>query len=193
MKTTFQRLTKETLERLRPELRKLEQRDPFFFEPRRSDEDDCPLCSLFGLDAANETTLWDTLSSSGITLPTPQELDDVSLGKKLWEVIEAMALAGAYLDHTDHLSDRDLYTWLWSDCLREPTELLPESGFVLISPIGGCSEEDDQIYLRYYADEEVRKLRAREYDEPLPPRENPPFDRDRRLPGWSSRPEGSQH
>ena len=44
----------------------------------------------------------------GIALPAPEELTDAQLSAKLWEVIEALAFLGAYLEHTDHLSDREL-------------------------------------------------------------------------------------
>jgi hypothetical protein len=49
--------------------------------------------------------------------------------------------------------------------------------------LGGCSEEDIITDMRYYADEEKRAIFAAEFpDFPMPPREKPPFDRDRYLP-----------
>jgi len=61
--------------------------------------------------------------------------------------------------------------------------LSPASGHWYISPIGSCSEEDNEIYLRYYADDEYREQWHRDFGDPLPPKEKPPYDRDRFLPG----------
>ena len=52
-----------------------------------------------------------------------------------------------------------------------------------IDLVGSGSEEDIANYLRYYADESTRRDWAREFpDLVLPPHEQPPYDRDRRLP-----------
>lgn len=49
--------------------------------------------------------------------------------------------------------------------------------------LGSCSEEDIILQMRYYADEQKRARFAAEFpDFPMPPHEQPPFDRDRRLP-----------
>lgn len=49
--------------------------------------------------------------------------------------------------------------------------------------IGGGSEEDNQIYLRYYATEDERADWKRQFPEDeLPSRAKPPYDRDRLLP-----------
>ncbi len=125
------------------------------------------------------------LVESGISLPPPGELADAELNAKLWEVINALALMGAYLVHTDHLSDRELYTLLWDDVLLE--EMVIQSPTVTlvchIDLIGSGSEEDNNIYLKYYADEDDRTLWVKEFsDEPVLGREPLPFDRDRHLP-----------
>ena len=127
----------------------------------------------------------DVLRAKGMSIPDETELDDQALHAKLWEIIHAMAALGMYLESTDHLSDRELYRYLITDALREETVLSePGSGGGWhISPIGGCSEEDNEIYLRYYADDESRKGWRGDSDEPLPPKEKLPFDRDRLLPG----------
>ncbi len=127
----------------------------------------------------------DVLRSKGMAIPDDGQLDDAALHKKLWEIIHAMAALGLYLDSTDHLSDRELYRYLVTDALREETVLSEpgSGGFWNISPIGGCSEEDNQVYLRYYADDATRKDWVKEFGESIPPKEKLPFDRDRRLPG----------
>lgn len=125
------------------------------------------------------------LVESGISLPPPGELADAELNAKLLEVISALALIGAYLEHTDHLSNRELYALLWGDVLRE--EMVFQSGGMNlachIDLIGSGSEEDNTIYLKYYANEDDRALWVKEFpDEPVPNREQLPFDRDRQLP-----------
>jgi len=52
-----------------------------------------------------------------------------------------------------------------------------------VSPLGGCSEEDIQLQMKYYADEEWRQQFQREFpDFVMPEPEDPPYDRDRLLP-----------
>jgi hypothetical protein len=125
------------------------------------------------------------LLGSGISLPSPHKLDDTELSAKLWEVINALALLHVYLDHTDHLSDRELYAQLWDDSLREEMALQPnDANFAChIDMIGSGSEEDNNIYLKYYADEDERSRWAKEWpDETVPSQERLPFDRDGHLP-----------
>ena len=64
---------------------------------------------------------------SGISLPPPDELADSALNAELCEVINALALMGAYLEHTDHLSDRELYLLLWGDVKWLPLTGQPEN------------------------------------------------------------------
>jgi hypothetical protein len=126
----------------------------------------------------------DVLRTKGITIPDGATLDDESLRARLWEVINAMASIGIYLDSTDHMSDRELYRHLVTDALCEETILPLEGsdGGWHHSPIGGGSEEDNDVYLRYYADDEMRQHWERSFGEPIPPKEKPPWDRDRFLP-----------
>ena len=92
-------------------------------------------------------------------LPAPETLNDEQLTKKLWEVIHGLALLRVFLDDTDHLSDRELYTDLWSDLLREEVKAVPPDpdGAWHLSPIGGGSEEDSRLQMKYYADEKWRR------------------------------------
>lgn len=127
---------------------------------------------------------FDTLIKAGFDLPPPGELDDDALTAKLWELIRELAKRRLFLHSTDHLNDRELYTWLVTDALRE--ELM---GFGLpfgnchLDVLGGCSEEDLVLSMRYYSDDEDRARWAKDFpDFPMPPKEKPPFDRDRLLP-----------
>ena len=131
------------------------------------------------------TTNFKQLEESGMQLPAPETLDDEQIASKLGELIQRLALLRVFLDETDHLSDRELYTLLWSDMLREETKAvtLDEDSACHMSPLGGCSEEDIHLYLKYYADEQWRRDWQEEYpEETLPDHEDPPYDRDRSLP-----------
>ena len=153
---------------------------------------DCPpeveekfLQHILAFEDADPVSPFDELAKSGLQLPPPQELEDAELHSKLWDVIRAMTLLGCYLHNTDHLSDRELYERLWTDLLREPTTLILDNpDFAChIDIIGGCSQEDLQIYLKYYADEEARSQWAKDFpDDVVPPHEDPPYNRDRYLP-----------
>lgn len=131
------------------------------------------------------TTNFKQLEEAGIELPAPETLDDEQLTKKLWEVIHGLALLRVFLDDTDHLSDRELYTDLWSDLLREEVKAVPPDpdGAWHLSPIGGGSDEDIDLQMKYYADEKWRESWMEDFpDYVMPEHEDPPYDRDRLLP-----------
>jgi hypothetical protein len=100
-----------------------------------------------------------------------------------------MAYVGAYLLHTNHLSDRELYEFL-SDYLTEEVVLFPENPdyAYIIDMIGGVergsgSDENIQTYLKYYADEKARVKWGHDWPgDKIPKHEDPPFDRDCFLP-----------
>jgi hypothetical protein len=138
---------------------------------------------------AFEETEWITsfelLVQGGMDLPAPEELDDSQLTDKLWEVIRGLAMLRMFLYNTNHLSDRELYEELWHEILREENPAMPvnENSACHIDMVGSGSEEDNELYLRYYADEEDRQLWAIDWpNDTIPVHETPPFDRDRHLP-----------
>ena len=136
-------------------------------------------------EKAPYTTNFKQLEEGGIALPAPETLNDEQLSKKLWEVIHALALLRVFLEDTDHLSDRELYTELWSDMLREEVKALPPdpAGAWHLSPIGGGSDEDIDVQMKYYADEKWRESWMKDFpDYVMPEHEDPPYDRDRHLP-----------
>ncbi|MDO8895005.1 MAG: hypothetical protein Q7J23_05540 [Nitrosomonas sp.] len=141
--------------------------------------------SIDAFEQAKWCQPFQVLVASGISLPPSGELSEPELNAKLWEVIKALALMGVYLEHTDHLNDRELYILLLDDILLE--EMAFQSGEMNlachIDLIGSGSDEDNYIYLKYYADEDDRTLWIKEFpDESIPGRERLPFDRDCRLP-----------
>jgi hypothetical protein len=121
----------------------------------------------------------DVLRAGGMVIPDASTLDDEALHGKLWELLEGMACIGMIVESTDHLSDRKLYEYLVTDALLEET-MLGSSGAWHISPV---RDDDSDIYLRYYADDETRAEWQRDFDHVLPPKEPRPYDRDRLLPG----------
>jgi len=136
-------------------------------------------------ETAEPISLLRLLENSGLDVPAPETLGKDTLRIKLKEVIDRMASLGAYLLHTDHLSDRELYDYLYHDGLREEAVLFPEnpSYAYMIDLTGSGSDEDNHTYLKYYADEEHRRQWTHDWpDDLLPEHEDPPFARDRTLP-----------
>jgi hypothetical protein len=120
------------------------------------------------------------LRQRGIDIPALAPDDDGELRAKLQELIEEMFEIGIVVEFIDHLSDGDLYRYLVDDVLLVEMMLSTSvGGHWNISPIGGGSEADNDIYLRYYADDEDRELWRRDFGDPLPPKEEPPYGRDR--------------
>ncbi|HEY3128064.1 MAG TPA: hypothetical protein VGL91_01275 [Acidobacteriota bacterium] len=175
----------ERIEKLRKKVESLGGSSTFISDDCPSEIEENFLKHVIAYEEAAEVPLFDTLLSSGISLPRPEELGEEQLTAKLWELINALSLLRVYLDSTNHLSDRELYTKLWCDVLREPTVLIPDqpSFSYHLDMVGSGSEEDIALYLKYYADEDYRQDWAKDWpDDPVPPHETPPFDRDRHLP-----------
>ena len=174
----------ERIAKLRQELERLGG-NALSLESMPADMEEEFLRQVLEYENAEPTTLFRLLENSGLDIPPPEQLDDDVVTIKLKEIVERMATLGAYLLHTDHLTDRELYVYVFADGLREEAVLFPEnpSYAYMIDLTGSGSDEDNQIYLKYYADEEHRQQWARDWpDDHLPEHENPPFDRDRFLP-----------
>lgn len=136
-------------------------------------------------ERADRISLFGLLQHAGLHIPAPDQLDDSTLTAKLKEMVQRMATLGAYLLHTNHLSDRELYQYLYHDGLREEAVFYPENPTFayMIDLTRSDSYEDTMTYLKYYADEEYRKQWAHDWpSDPLPAHEHPPFDRDSSLP-----------
>ncbi len=136
-------------------------------------------------DSEEPRPLSTVLTETGVTLPAPEELDDTRIAAKLWELINKLALLGTFLHNTNHLSDRELYETLWREELREPAVLLPGNASYSyhIDMVGSGSEEHMHLYMKYYAAEDERRSWLKEWPkDELPEHEDPPHDRDRRLP-----------
>jgi hypothetical protein len=135
-------------------------------------------------EKAELDTNFNKLVQRGVEMVPPAELDDSNLHAKLQEVLQTLAEMRCFLHDTDHLSDRELYTWLWTDGLREETPDLSRLGGAWhTSPIGSCTDEDTAIFLKYYASKTERRRWKKDFpNDVLPPRCALPYDRDRTLP-----------
>ena len=174
----------ERINKLRAELEKLGG-NTSTLESMPADMEEEFLRHVLEYETAEQISLLRLLENAGLEVPAPETLDDDALKIKLKEIIDRMASVGAYVLHTNHLSDRDLYDYLYHDALREETVLFPEnpSYAYMIDLTGSGGEDDNATYLRYYADEEYRRQWAHDWpNDPMPEHEEPPFDRDRFLP-----------
>ncbi|HKG60070.1 MAG TPA: hypothetical protein VKB05_09925 [Pyrinomonadaceae bacterium] len=174
----------ERINKLRAELEKLGG-NTSTLEAMPADMEEEFLRHVLEYETAEQISLLRLLENAGLEVPAPETLDDGALKIKLKEIVDRMASLGAYILHTNHLSDRDLYEYLYHDALREETVLFPEnpSYAYMIDLTGSGGEDDNQTYLKYYADEEYRRQWAHDWpDDPMPEHEEPPFDRDRFLP-----------
>jgi hypothetical protein len=174
----------ERINKLRAELEKIGG-STSTLESMPADMEEEFLRHVLEYETAEQISLLRLLENSGLEVLPPESLDDDALKIKLKEMIDRMATLGAYLLHTNHLSDRDLYEYLYHEALREETVLFPEnpSYAYMIDLTGSGSEDDNQTYLKYYADEQYRRQWAHDWpDDRMPEHEEPPFDRDRFLP-----------
>lgn len=131
------------------------------------------------------TTNFQQLIEKGVELPEPDSVGDADIRTKLWEVLAGLAELRVYLDHTDHLSDRELYAKLWRDTLRSDVPAIDEIGFNSQVQLLLCTgdEPETSLYLRYFADEAWRTDWQKDNpDYEMPPHEDPPFNRDCFIP-----------
>ena len=174
----------QRIAKLREEIRKLGG-SAMSLEDLPADMEEEFLRHVLEYETAEPISLFRMLENAGLELPSPESLAEVDVTTKLMETIGRMASLGAYLLHTNHLSDLALYEYLYNDGLREEAVLFPENpGYAyMIDLTGSGSEEDNHVYLKYYADEKQRQQWALDWpDDTMPEHEDPPFDRDRHLP-----------
>jgi hypothetical protein len=174
----------ERIAKLRQEVEKLGG-STMSLESMPADMEEEFLRHVLEYENAEPVSLLRLLENSGLDVPPPDEFDDDALTARLRDIIERMASLGAYILHTNHLSDRALYEYLYHDGLREEAVLFPEnpSYAYMIDLTGSGCEEDNQTFLKFYADENYRQQWASDWPaDNIPDHEDPPFDRDRFLP-----------
>lgn len=145
------------------------------------------LQNVFAMEEAGWSRPEDLLAEGGVEITPPGDVSDEDMPQKLRELVHAMALHNMFLENTDHLSDRELYTKLVQDHLHEETMLGPRKpvrGFnFIIDMVGSGSDEHTALLFRYYLEGEMRESWLMDMpDEDWPEKEDPPYDRDRFLP-----------
>src|SRR5438094_10636314 len=90
-----------------------------------ADLEEAFLKHILAFETAEPTTLLQWLENAGLEVPPTDQLDDAQLKPRLWEIVNRMASLGAYLHNTNHLSDRELYAYLFDEGLRERRGALP--------------------------------------------------------------------
>src|SRR5262245_50802458 len=72
---------------------------------------------ILRFEMAPSTSDYTRLLEAGVELPHPDLMSDDRVGSKVLEVANALAQLCVFMTHTDHLSDRDLYRFLWHKVL----------------------------------------------------------------------------
>src|SRR5206468_1871026 len=80
-----------------------------------ADIEEAFLAYVCEFEKAEVSTPFDRLLRAGIVMEPPDELDDCSLSAKLQQVMQALATMHCFVENTDHLSDRELFAWLWRE------------------------------------------------------------------------------
>ena len=111
-----------------------------------------------------------------LVMPEHHSLGNEELHQQLHQVIGRLYEKNILLDHTEHLSDRQLYCLIIRDILpaQEKKVVLPQK-FLKWQ----CLDivEDEESWLRFYASQAERVSWAEETGLKLPPRECLPFKR----------------
>jgi hypothetical protein len=139
---------------------------------------------ILSFERAPRRTLRQWLSEAGYAPPPMDSIAEPDLRSELDRFMDHLAFLRVYVEHTDHLDDRQLYTWLTDSSTLEIALPPPDSArAVHLNVIGGCSEEDNTIFLAHYAPAAERRHWKKEFpDEKLPARTPPPHHRDAGLP-----------
>lgn len=111
-----------------------------------------------------------------LQLAPPDTLAPAELHYKLWETIHALAEKRIVLDFADHLSDRALYTLILRDILPVEEKRIEGGGHTLHWDCA-ATDDDSDVWLRYYATDRDRSDWLKDHGGPIPPHEDPPYPR----------------
>lgn len=135
---------------------------------------------IHDLEHASITTNLDQLAEIGVVPLDARSLDDGEVEAALRSLIDGLAVLEVYLQHTDHLDDRTLYSILHQRILRESVRDVPP-GVGAREWIDLAAGTDSEIWYRFYASEADRTTAVRR-GEVVPDPTPRVADRDRRLP-----------
>ncbi len=126
----------------------------------------------------------------GVSLPCPETLDNgEEIRAKLWEVIDALARRRIYLHHTNHLTNRELYSALWVVHLNEGTRDLSDCpGSACHIDLLACRTGNrNEIFIRNSVERDEVRFGSREGGGCSSAfASEARYDRDRCLPGQST-------
>ena len=115
--------------------------------------------------------------SPPLQLPSPDSLGDEQLHDVLHETIQKLFDKHVILRFTDHLCDRDLYKIIYRDILPSCEKKVEVPG----KSLEWRCVEDDETWLRFYANAVDRRRFQEDHEIDLPKSEEPRFKR--QLPG----------
>lgn len=136
------------------------------------------------LDGKIQMTPYYELEKRGCA-PVPIEgMSDSDVTRELTNLVWNLADLSIYIDSTDHLADRELYTMLLDFC-DEPNMFFPGNKNACCgwSALEATGDPDNDLYLRYYACDAMRAQWVRDFKVNLPPKELPPYPRPW-IPRW---------
>ena len=175
----------QRIERLKSEVRRLSGGNPksFGIDTLPPEIAEQFLERVVAFETAPMITDFAQLTRDGVELPEPGAVTDEDVRGVVWRVIEGLARHRVFLERTNHLSDRELYSVLWHDVLREEHADLPDGvpgGWHVDVP---GDDEHATNYLTYYATRrERREWRKDCPNRAMPPHRDPGYDRDAELP-----------
>lgn len=111
-----------------------------------------------------------------LQLPNPDKLDETQLSQLLEETIHKLFEKQIVLDFTDHLSNRELYCLICRDILPAHEKLIQRQNNYLHWDCANTNDDPD-VWLRYYASNEDRETWQEETGGFLPEREQLPHRR----------------
>ncbi len=108
--------------------------------------------------------------------PPPDSLSDAALHELLWNIIHKLYERAIILEFTDHLSDRELYRLVYRDILPTVEKKVDSPGNYFH---WDCADTtgDPEIWLKYYASDEERRLWKENDGGWLPEKDTPPYPR----------------
>ena len=128
----------------------------------------------------------DWLKRCGLRFHASDKLHGKELTEELWRLIRALAKARVFFEHSDHLSNPELYGRLWREVLEAEEPDIPRTEAMAwhwdLAEAGGDHESE---WLTYYADDCEREEWQEMFPETtMPEHRDPPYERDALLPKW---------